>query len=336
MIQNQSFGLRQLLDHAAEFEYAIPAFNVNTLEQALAIMRAAEAERAPAILQLTALSRQYLGDGLLPSIFAGLASSFPDVPVCLHLDHGFDLPSCASAISLGFNSVMIDGTFKSGLVEPSDFQDNLHLTAEVTQFAHSKGISVEGALGVVGSLASCVGTPEDGIETTDVLSPDLLVTDLDQAVQFVEQTKVDALAVAVGTTHGLNKFHHEPNEGELELGILSAIHERLPNTHLVMHGCSSIPVELVDQINANGGTLPPTWGMPISLIQFAIKRGLRKVNIDTDNRLAMTAGIRKHLHDNPANIDPRNYLQAGMDEVTALCRQRYQEFGASGRADLLR
>jgi fructose-bisphosphate aldolase, class II len=324
-------SLRIILDHAAEYDYAVPAFNVNTLEQAIAIMDAAEAECAPAILQFTSLSRDHFGDQMLSSILHGLRASYPTVPLCIHQDHGFDLATCASAINGGFTSVMIDGTFLPDLIGPSDFEHNLRLTKQVSEYAHTRDVSVEGALGVVGSLVSCVGSMEDGPESTIELARDRLVTDLDQAVVFVEQTRVDALAVAVGTTHGLNKFEHSPSEGELELGILDAIHERLPNTHLVMHGCSSIPKELVDAINEHGGQLPPSWGMPVELIQSAIKRGLRKVNIDTDNRLAMTAGVRKYLTDTPADFDPRNYLRSGMESVTALCRQRYKEFGASGQ-----
>lgn len=328
--------LRQLLDHAADNQYGVPAFNIFNMEQGLAIMAAAEAERAPVILQLSRGARAYAGDGVLARLIEGLTELHPDIPVCIHLDHGNNEATCVTAIQNGFTSVMMDGSLMPDGQTPADYVYNRDITRRVVAMAHAAGVSVEGELGVLGSLESGMGEQEDGHGATAPLSPDQLLTDPDEAERFVAETGVDALAVAMGTSHGAYKFTRRPDGEVLAMNVIEAIHARLPNTHLVMHGSSSVPEELQEIINAHGGSIRPTWGVPLEEIQRGIKHGVRKVNIDTDCRLAMTGAVRKALANDPSEFDPRKYLKPAMDALTKLCRERFDAFGAAGRADQLR
>lgn len=325
-------SLRTLLDDAAERGYGIPAFNVNTLDQCHAVMHAAKAENAPAIIQATSQTLHFFGEIVFSHVVRGLKQSYPEIPLCVHLDHGLDKAACRSAIFGGFTSVMMDGSLTPDLKMPSIFEENIGITSEVVQIARAHGVSVEGALGVVGSLASCMGVSEEGVTTARALTLEELVTEPMQAREFVQRTGVDALAVSIGTTHGLSKFENPPDDSRLDLGLLAEIHDAIPNTHLVLHGCSSLPPELQHQVNRAGGQISPAWGVPIPFLQKAIGLGVRKINIDSDNRLAMTAGVREFLDRSRADVDPRAYLRAGMSRMTELCRQRYRQFGAAGMA----
>ncbi|MCX8998162.1 fructose-bisphosphate aldolase class II [Rhizobiaceae bacterium BDR2-2] len=324
--------LRQLLDHAAENNYAVPAFNINNMEQALAIMAAASECSAPVILQASRGARAYANDIMLRHIIDAVTEIYPQIPVCMHLDHGNEFKTCQSAMDSGFTSVMMDGSLLADGKTPADWDYNVGVTRSVVEEAHRRGISVEGELGVLGSLETGGGEQEDGHGAEGVLSHDQLLTDPDEALKFVAATKVDALAVAMGTSHGAYKFTKKPDGSVLAMHVIEAIHRKLPNTHLVMHGSSSVPQELQDIINAHGGDIKPTWGVPVEEIQRGIKFGVRKVNIDTDCRLAMTGQIRKVFFTNPAEFDPRKYLKPAMDAVTKLCKQRFEEFGTAGHA----
>jgi fructose-bisphosphate aldolase, class II len=301
--------LRQLLDHAAEHDYGVPAFNINNMEQALAIMDAASALDAPVIIQASRGARSYANDIMLRHMMDAVTEIYPQIPVCVHLDHGNGPDTCMTAIQAGFTSVMMDGSLKADGKTAADWDYNVGVTRKVTEMAHLGGISVEGKL-----------------------SHDQLLTNPDEAVKFVKETKVDALAIAMGTSHGAYKFTRKPDGDILAMNVIEEIHRKLPNMHLVMHGSSSVPQDLQEIINAHGGKMKETWGVPVSEIQRGIKNGVRKINIDTDNRMAMTGQIRKVLHDNPEEFDPRKYLKPAMDAMAKLCKQRLQEFNTAGQA----
>src|SRR3954452_3712918 len=327
--------LRQLLDHAAEQGYGVPAFNINNMEQLRAIMEAAAKTASPVIIQASRGARAYAGDLMLTAMVQGAVATWPDVPVCLHLDHGDRPATCLSAIQHGFTSVMMDGSLREDGKTPADYDYNVAVTAKVAEMAHGVGVSVEGELGCLGSLESGQGEKEDGHGAEGVLSHDQLLTDPDQARDFVTRTGVDALAVAIGTSHGAYKFTRAPTGDILAMEVVRAIHARLPNTHLVMHGSSSVPQELQDIFNAHGGAIPQTWGVPVREIQLGIQYGVRKINIDTDCRIAMVGQFRKVATEKKAEFDPRAFMKPAMASLTALCAQRFEEFGTAGQAPKL-
>lgn len=324
--------LRQLLDHAAEHDYGLPAFNINNMEQGLAIMEAADQVDAPVIIQASRGARTYANDIMLARLIDALVEIYPHIPVCMHQDHGNGPATCATAIQYGFTSVMMDGSLKEDAKTPADYDYNVDVTAKVVQMAHSCGVSVEGELGVLGSLETGMGEAEDGHGAEGVLDHSQLLTDPDQAVDFVQRTQVDALAIAMGTSHGAYKFTRRPDGDVLAMHVIEEIHRRLPNTHLVMHGSSSVPQDLQDIINQYGGQMPQTWGVPVEEIQRGIKHGVRKINIDTDNRMAITGAIRKVFAEKPGEFDPRAYLKPAREAMKQICVQRFQEFGAEGWA----
>ncbi|MDR0808819.1 MAG: fructose-bisphosphate aldolase class II [Gemmobacter sp.] len=328
--------LRQLLDHAAENGYGVPAFNISNMEQGLAIMAAAKATNSPVIIQASRGARSYAGDRVLARLIDGLAETYPDIPICMHLDHGNNLATCATAIQNGFTSVMMDGSLKEDGKTPADYAYNRDITRAVVDMAHACGVSVEGELGVLGSLETGMGDQEDGHGATEKLGHDQLLTDPAEAEKFVAETGVDALAIAMGTSHGAYKFTRKPDGDILAMHVIEEIHCRLPNTHLVMHGSSSVPEDLQKIINAYGGDIKPTWGVPVEEIQRGIKSGVRKINIDTDNRLAATAAIRRAFTEDPTEFDPRKYLKAAMGMMTEVCKQRFEAFGTAGNADKIR
>jgi fructose-bisphosphate aldolase, class II len=328
--------LRQLLDHAAEYGYGVPAFNINNMEQALAIMLAAESVDAPVIIQASRGARSYANDIMLKHMMDAVTEIYPQIPVCVHLDHGNEASTCMTAIQAGFTSVMMDGSLEADGKTPGDWDYNVGVTRKVVEMAHMVGCSVEGELGVLGSLESGMGEKEDGHGAEGVLSHDQLLTNPDEAVKFVKETKVDALAIAMGTSHGAYKFSRKPDGEILAMHVIEEIHRRLPNMHLVMHGSSSVPQDLQDIINRYGGQMPQTWGVPVEEIQRGIKNGVRKINIDTDNRMAMTGQIRKIFAEHPGEFDPRKYLKPAMEAMTKLCRQRLEEFGTAGHASKIK
>ena len=328
--------LRQLLDHAAEQGYGVPAFNINNMEQALAIMEAANATDSPVIIQASRGARSYANDVMLKHMMDAVTEIYPHIPVCVHLDHGNDAATCMTAIQAGFTSVMMDGSLKADGKTPADWDYNVDVTRRVTEMAHLGGISVEGELGVLGSLESGEGEKEDGHGFEGKLSHDQLLTNPEEAVKFVAATKIDALAIAMGTSHGAYKFTRKPDGAILAMNVIEEIHAKLPNMHLVMHGSSSVPQDLQDIINTYGGKMPQTWGVPVEEIQRGIKHGVRKINIDTDNRMAMTGEIRKILSENPGEFDPRKYLKPAMDAMTKLCKQRLVEFNTAGQASKIK
>jgi fructose-bisphosphate aldolase class II len=324
--------LRQLLDHAAEQGYGVPAFNINNMEQGLAILEAAAAVDAPVILQASRGARSYAGDLMLEHIFAALEEMYPAIPLCIHQDHGDDESTCLSAIQHGFTSVMMDGSLKEDAKTPAAYEYNLDITERVNRMAHAVGVSVEGELGVLGSLETGEGEKEDGHGFEGKLDQSQLLTDPEQAVDFVTRTGVDALAIAMGTSHGAYKFTRQPDGEILAMNVVEEIHRRLPDIHLVMHGSSSVPQELQDRFNQAGGAMPQTWGVPLAEIERGIKHGVRKVNIDTDCRLAMAAEFRRVAKASPAEFDPRKFLKPAMDALRDLCRDRFERFGAAGQA----
>ena len=328
--------LRQLLDHAAEHDYGLPAFNINNMEQGLAIMEAAESVDAPVIIQASRGARSYANDIVLKYLIDALVELYPQIPVCMHQDHGNSPSTCATAIQYGFTSVMMDGSLKADGKSPADYDYNVAVTRQVVDMAHACGVSVEGELGVLGSLESGEGEKEDGHGFEGKLSHDQLLTNPDEAVKFVKETQVDALAIAMGTSHGAYKFTRKPDGDILAMNVIEEIHRKLPNTHLVMHGSSSVPQDLQDIINQYGGEMPQTWGVPVEEIQRGIKHGVRKINIDTDNRMAMTGAIRKVLAEKPGEFDPRAYLKPAKAAMSAVCKQRFLEFGAEGWASKIR
>ncbi|MEW5998568.1 MAG: class II fructose-bisphosphate aldolase [Pseudomonadota bacterium] len=324
--------LRQLLDHAAERDYGVPAFNINNMEQALAIMEAARACDAPVILQASRGARAYAHDTMLAKMVEALAEIYPEIPICMHQDHGNSEATCLSAIRHGFTSVMMDGSLEADAKTPASYEYNVAITRRVAEMAHAVGASVEGELGVLGSLETGMGEAEDGHGAEGVLDHALLLTDPDQAVDFVPRTGVDALAIACGTSHGAYKFSRRPDGDILAMGVIEEIHRRLPNVHLVMHGSSSVPQELQDLINAHGGAMPQTFGVPVEEIVRGIRHGVRKVNIDTDCRMAMAGQFRRIASENPAEFDPRKFLAPAMNAMRDLCRNRFEAFGAAGNA----
>ncbi|WGM30277.1 class II fructose-bisphosphate aldolase [Brevundimonas sp. NIBR11] len=328
--------LRQLLDHAAENDYGLPAYNINNMEQGLAIMEAAEAVNAPVIIQASRGARSYANDIVLARLIDALTELYPHIPVCMHQDHGNGPATCATAIQYGFTSVMMDGSLMEDGKTPADYDYNVDVTRRVVEMAHSCGVSVEGELGVLGSLETGMGEAEDGHGFEGKLDHSQLLTDPDQAVDFVSRTKVDALAIAMGTSHGAYKFTRKPDGDVLAMNVIEEIHRRLPDTHLVMHGSSSVPQDLQDIINQYGGEMPQTWGVPVEEIQRGIKHGVRKINIDTDNRMAITGAIRKVLAEKPGEFDPRAYLKPAKEAMRKVCIQRFQEFGCEGMASNIR
>lgn len=328
--------LRQLLDHAADNGYAVPAFNMSNMEQGLAIMAAANETGSPVILQASRGARSYANDTVLAKLIDALVEIYPHIPVCMHLDHGNTLATCVTAIQHGFTSVMMDGSLKEDGTTPADYAYNVRITRAVVEMAHAAGVSVEGELGVLGSLEIGQGDQEDGHGATGTLSQDQLLTDPEEAERFVADTGVDALAVAMGTSHGAYKFTRQPDGDVLAMEVIEAIHRRLPNTHLVMHGSSSVPEELRLLINEYGGEIKPTWGVPLEEIRRGIRHGVRKINIDTDLRLAATAAIRKTLMSAPAEFDPRKYLKPAMDGMKAQCIEKFEAFGTAGQAERIR
>src|ERR1700726_5306844 len=324
--------LRQLLDHAAEHDYGVPAFNINNMEQALAIMEAASSLDAPVIIQASRGARSYANDIMLKHMMDAVTEIYPQIPVCVHLDHGNGPDTCMTAIQAGFTSVMMDGSLKADGKTAADWDYNVGVTRTVTDMAHLGGISVEGELGVLGSLETGMGDKEDGHGAEGKLSHDQLLTNPDEAVKFVKETKVDALAIAMGTSHGAYKFTRKPDGDILSMRVVEAIHAKLPNIHLVMHGSSSVPQELQDRFNAYGGAMRQTYGVPVEEIVRGIKHGVRKVNIDTDCRLAMTAAFRKVATQSKSEFDPRKFLKPAMDALRGLCRARFEQFGTAGHA----
>ncbi|HZR79436.1 MAG TPA: class II fructose-bisphosphate aldolase [Chthoniobacterales bacterium] len=328
--------LRQLLDHAAEYGYGVPAFNINNMEQVLAIMEAAKAADAPVILQASRGARSYANDIMLAKMVEAAEQIYPAIPICLHQDHGNDEATCLSAIQNGFTSVMMDGSLKADAKTPADYEYNVSITRHVAEMAHSVGASVEGELGVLGSLESSQGEAEDGHGAEGKLSHDQLLTDPDQAIEFVRATKVDALAIAMGTSHGAYKFSRKPDGEILAMHVIKSVHRKLPNIHLVMHGSSSVPQSLQDLFNKHGGKMPQTWGVPVEEIQTGIRFGVRKINIDTDCRLAMAAQFRKVARENLSEFDPRKFLKPAMEEMKTLCKRRFDDFGTAGNASKIR
>ncbi|NJN02551.1 MAG: fructose-bisphosphate aldolase class II [Leptolyngbyaceae cyanobacterium SL_1_1] len=328
--------MRLLLDHAAENGYGIPAYNVNNLEQILSIMTAADETDSPVILQASRGARKYAGENFLRHLVLGAVETYPHIPVVMHQDHGNSPATCYSAIRNGFTSVMMDGSLEDDAKTPASFDYNVSVTREVVKVAHAVGASVEGELGCLGSLETGQGDKEDGHGFEGTLTKDQLLTDPDEAVQFVEATQVDALAVAIGTSHGAYKFTRKPTGEILAISRIEEIHRRLPNTHLVMHGSSSVPQEWLDLINKYGGQIPETYGVPIEEIQKGIKSGVRKVNIDTDNRLAITAAIREAAAKDPSNFDPRHFMKPAIKYMKQVCQKRYEAFGTAGNASKIK
>ena len=328
--------MRQLLDHAAEHGYGVPAFNINNMEQGLAIMEAAKATDSPVIIQASRGARSYAGDLMLAKLVEGLEAQYPTLPICLHQDHGNNEATCVTAIRFGFDSVMMDGSLEADAKTPASYDYNMRITREVTKIAHWTGVSVEGELGCLGSLETGEGEKEDGHGFEGKLSRDMLLTNPVQARQFVLETKVDALAVAIGTSHGAYKFTRKPTGDVLAMNVIEAIHKQVPDTHLVMHGSSSVPQDLLEMINRYGGEMPETYGVPVEEIVRGIKSGVRKVNIDTDLRLASTAAIRKVLTENKAEFDPRKYLKPAIAAMQKICKERYEQFGTAGRGSKIK
>ena len=328
--------LRQLLDHAAEHGYGVPAFNINNMEQGLAIMEAAEGCDAPVILQASRGARKYAGDIMLRHMVQALAEMFPGNHIVMHQDHGNNDATCLSAIRHGFTSVMMDGSLEEDMKTPASYEYNVEITRRVTTAAHAVGASVEGELGVLGSLETGEAAAEDGSGAEGKLSHDQLLTDPDQAVDFVLATRCDALAIACGTSHGAYKFTRKPDGDILSMETIRRINEKLPNTHLVMHGSSSVPQELQDLINANGGHMPQTYGVPVEEIERGIRMGVRKVSIDTDCRMAMTGQYRRIAQEKPEEFDPRKFNTPAMEELRKLCRDRFERFGTAGQASKIK
>jgi fructose-bisphosphate aldolase class II len=322
--------LRQLLDHAAEHDYGVPAFNINNMEQALAIMEAASSLDAPVIIQASRGARSYANDIMLKHMMDAVTEIYPQIPVCVHLDHGNGPDTCMTAIQAGFTSVMMDGSLKADGKSPADWDYNVGVTKTVTDMAHLGGISVEGELGVLGSLETGMGDKEDGHGAEGTMTREMLLTDPDQAADFVKNTQLDALAIAIGNSHGAYKFSRKPTGDILAIDRIKAIHARIPNTHLVMHGSSSVPQDLLQIIRENGGEMKETYGVPVEEIQEDIRHGVRKINIDTDIRLAMTAAVRKFLHEHRSAFDPRDYLKPAREAAKQICKARYEQFGCAG------
>lgn len=329
-------SMRQLLDHAAENGYGLPAFNVNNLEQVQAIMQAADEVNAPVIMQASAGARKYAGEHFLRHLIEAAVEAYPHIPVVMHQDHGQSPAICQAAIDLGFSSVMMDGSLREDGKTPADYEYNVDVTRKVVQLSHAIGVTVEGELGCLGSLETGEAGEEDGIGAEGKLDHSMLLTDPEQAADFVKATQLDALAIAIGTSHGAYKFTRKPTGDILAINRIKEIHARIPNTHLVMHGSSSVPQELLEEIRKFGGDMKETYGVPVEEIQEAIKYGVRKINIDTDIRLAMTGAIRRFFVENPSKFDPREYLKPAREAAKQVCKARYIAFGCEGQASKIK
>ena len=329
-------SMRQLLDHAAENSYGIPSYNVNNLEQMRAIMQAADASDSPVIVQASAGARKYAGSNFLKHMILAAIEEFPHIPVCMHLDHGNSASTCQRAIAMGFSSVMMDGSLGEDSKTPTSYDYNVEVTQRTVEMAHACGVSVEGELGCLGSLETGEAGEEDGVGAAGKLTLEQMLTDPDEAADFVAKTKVDALAIACGTSHGAYKFTRPPTGDILAIDRIREIHSKIPNTHLVMHGSSSVPQDWLAVINEFGGAIPETYGVPVEQIVEGIKHGVRKVNIDTDLRLASTGAVRRFLAENPSEFDPRKFLSVTMNAMQTLCQARYEAFGAAGNASKIR
>ncbi|MDH5424525.1 MAG: fructose-bisphosphate aldolase class II [Gammaproteobacteria bacterium] len=329
-------SLRQLLDHAAENSYGMPAFNVNNMEQVHAIMQAADEANSPVIMQGSAGARSYAGEPFLRHLIAAAIEMYPHIPVVMHQDHGSEPAVCLRSIQSGFSSVMMDGSLMADMKTPGSFEYNVAVTKEVVKMAHAGGVSVEGELGCLGSLETGMMGEEDGHGAEGQLDLDMLLTSVEEAADFVEATGVDALAIAIGTSHGAYKFTKEPTGEVLRIDRIRDIHARLPNTHLVMHGSSSVPQDWLEIINNYGGDMGQTFGVPVEEIVNGIKSGVRKVNIDTDLRMASTGAVRKHLSENPSNFDPRKFLKESTKAMKDICKARFEAFGSAGNADKIK
>ena len=329
-------SLRQLLDHAAENNYGVPAFNVNNLEAIRAIMEGAKELNSPVILQASGAARKYAGPIFVKKLVEAAMNEFRDIPTVLHQDHGGSPKDCATCIDLGFTSVMMDGSLKEDQKTPSDFDYNVDITKQTVNIAHPLGVSVEGELGCLGSLETGTGEKEDGVGAEEILTHEQLLTDPEEAAKFVKETQVDSLAIAIGTSHGAYKFSRPPTGEILAIERIKEINKRLPNTHLVMHGSSSVPQDLLEIINKFGGNIKETYGVPVKEIQEGIKHGVRKVNIDTDLRLASTAAIRKYFFKDPSQFDPRKYLIETMKGMKKIVVERLESFGTAGNASKIK
>jgi len=329
-------SLRQLLDHAAENSYGMPAFNVNNMEQVHAIMQAADATNSPVIMQGSAGARSYAGEPFLRHLISAAIEMYPHIPVVMHQDHGSEPAVCLRSIQSGFSSVMMDGSLMADMKTPSSFEYNVEVTKEVVKMAHAGGVSVEGELGCLGSLETGEMGEEDGHGAEGKLDLDMLLTGVEEAADFVEATNCDALAIAIGTSHGAYKFTQEPTGEILRIDRIKEINARIPNTHLVMHGSSSVPQEWLKIINSYGGDMGQTYGVPVEEIVEGIKNGVRKVNIDTDLRMASTGSVRKHLAENTSNFDPRKFLKESTAAMSAICKARFEAFGSAGNADKIK
>jgi fructose-bisphosphate aldolase class II len=329
-------SMRQMLDHAAEFQYGIPAFNVNNLEQVRAIMLAASDTDSPVIMQASAGARSYAGAPFLRHLILAAIEEFPHIPVVMHQDHGTSPGICQRSIQLGFSSVMMDGSLGEDGKTPASYQYNVDVTRRTVEMAHACGVSVEGELGCLGSLETGMAAEEDGVGAEGMLTPEQMLTDPEEAADFVNKTQVDALAIACGTSHGAYKFTRPPTGDILAIDRIRAIHERIPNTHLVMHGSSSVPQEWLAVINEFGGNIPETYGVPVEQIREGIKHGVRKINIDTDLRLAATGAVRRFLAQNPSEFDPRKFLKVSTDAMYDICKARYESFNTAGNASKIK
>jgi fructose-bisphosphate aldolase, class II len=325
-------SMRQLLDYAAENGFGMPAFNVNNMEQVKAIMQAADETDSPVILQGSAGARKYAGEPFLRHLILAAVEAYPHIPVCMHQDHGTSPAVNLRAIQSGFSSVMMDGSLLEDGKTPASYEYNTYVTRRVVEMAHAGGVSVEGELGCLGSLETGEAGEEDGIGAEGRLDMDQLLTDPEQAADFVERTGVDTLAIAIGTSHGAYKFTKKPTGEVLRIDRIREIHKRIPNTHLVMHGSSSVPQEWLKIINDYGGEMPQTYGVPVEEIQEGLRHGVRKVNIDTDLRMASTGAVRRHLHENRSNFDPRKFLAEATEAMQGICKARYEAFGSAGHA----
>lgn len=329
-------SLRQVLDHAAENSYGVPAFNVNNLEQVQAIMAAAQEVDAPVIMQASAGARRYAGEDFLKHLILAALEAYPKVPVVMHQDHGQSPEVCQGAIALGFSSVMMDGSLEADGKTIASYDYNVQVTSQVVAMAHKLGVSVEGELGCLGSLETMKGDKEDGHGTDATMTREQLLTDPEQAADFVKRTQLDALAIAIGTSHGAYKFSRKPTGDILAIDRIKEINKRIPTTHLVMHGSSSVPQDLLEEIRRFGGDMKETYGVPVEEIQEAIKHGVRKINIDTDIRLAMTAAVRRFMAENPSHFDPRDFLKPAREAAKTICKARYQEFGCAGQGSKIK
>jgi len=329
-------SMRELLDHAAANGYGIPAFNVNNLEQVQAVMAAADEVGAPVILQASAGARKYAGEAFIKHLISAAIEAYPHIPLVMHQDHGQSPDVCQGAINLGFSSVMMDGSLMADGKTIASYEYNVEVTRKVVDMAHATGVTVEGELGCLGSLETMKGDKEDGHGTEATMTREQMLTDPEQAADFVKRTQLDALAIAIGTSHGAYKFTRKPTGDILAIDRVKAINKRIPNTHLVMHGSSSVPQDLLAVIREFGGNMKETYGVPVEEIQKAIQFGVRKINIDTDIRLAMTAAVRKYMAQNPEKFDMRDWLKPAREAAKQICKQRYLQFGCEGRAGTIK